>query len=159
MHDEYRNLYQNARRTAGLTQERWAEVLGISVESVRLYESGVNMPSDAVVLRMAEVAGQQIICYWHLLNKSRLASGILPDVREKPLAEAVLDLLVKLREFNGDGMQELARIAADGLVAPSEKEVYDYAMRQLRALITAGLHMEYAKGGALDGVHHEAAGG
>lgn len=51
MQDECRNLYYNARRTAGLTQERWAEVLGISVESVRLYESGANMPSGEIALR------------------------------------------------------------------------------------------------------------
>lgn len=159
MQDECRNIYTNARRTAGLTQERWAELLGISVEAVRLYESGVNMPSDSVVLRMAEVAGQHIVCYWHLLQKSRVAAGILPDVEEKPLPEAVLDLLVKLRDFSEDGMQELTRIAADGNVSPGEREVFDYAMRQLRALVSAGLHMEYAKGGGLDGIHHTTAGG
>ncbi len=159
MQDDYRNIYLNARRTAGLTQERWAEVLGISVESVRLYEGGMNMPSDNVVLRMAEVAGQHIICYWHLLAKSRVAAGILPEITEKPLPEAVLDLLVKLQDFSEDGMQDLTRIAADGMVAAEEREAYTYAMAQLRALVAAGLHMEYTKGGRPDGLHHETAGG
>jgi len=159
MQDDYRNIYQSARRTAGLTQERWAEVLGISVEAVRLYETGQNMPGDGVVLRMAEVAGQHIICYWHLLNKSRVAAGILPEITEKALPEAVLDLLVKLRNFSEDGMQELLRIAADGEVSPEEREAYDFALRQLRAVVAAGLHVEYAKGGGKDGVHHQTAGG
>ena len=145
MQDACRNLYYNARRTAGLTQERWAEVLGISVESVRLYEGGVNMPSDEIALRMAETAGQQIICYWHLLNKSRAAAHLLPKVEEKPLPEAVLNLLVKLRDFSEDGMQDLIRIAADGRVDPEEREPYEYAMRQLRALVAAGLHVEFAE--------------
>lgn len=37
---------------------------------------------------------------------------------EKRLPEAVLDLLVKVRNFSEDGMQDLARIAADGRVTP-----------------------------------------
>ncbi len=147
MQEDYRNIYLDARRTAGLTQERWAEVLGISVEAVRLYESGTNMPSDGVVLRMAEAAGQHIICYWHLLRKSRVAADILPEVREKALPEAVLDLLCRLKEFSADGMEDLIRIAADGRVDASEREPYICAMNQLRALVSAGLHMEYAKGG------------
>ena len=146
MQEDCINIYTNARRTAGLTQERWAEMLGISVEAVRLYESGTNMPGDGVVLRMAEVAGQHIICYWHLLNKSRVAAGILPEISEKALPEAVLDLLIKLRDFNEDGMQELLRIAADGTVSKDEREVYFDALGQLKNLIAAGLHVEYAKG-------------
>lgn len=147
MQDEYRNLYYNARRTAGLTQERWAEALGISVESVRLYESGANMPSDEIALRMAEVTGQQIICYWHLLQKSKAAAQLLPQLEKKPLPESVLNLLVKLREFLNDGMQDMARIAADGHVDETERKAYDHAMRELWELLAAGMCVEYAEGG------------
>lgn len=35
MEQEYRNIYRRARTAAGLTQERWAEILGISVDSVK----------------------------------------------------------------------------------------------------------------------------
>ena len=44
MQDNCRNIYKTARLAAGLTQERWAEVLGISTESVRLYETGRGLP-------------------------------------------------------------------------------------------------------------------
>ena len=145
MQGECRNLYYNARRTAGLTQERWAEALGISVESVRLYEAGVNMPSDEIALRMAEVAGQQIICYWHLLQKSKAAACLLPQLEKKRLPESVLNLLVKLREFTDDGMKDLTRIAADGRVDPDERKAYNYAMQQLRELLAAGMCVEYAE--------------
>ena len=62
MQGKCRNIYENSRRTAGLTQERWAEAIGCSVESVRLYESGRGMPSDDIVLRMADVSGMQMLC-------------------------------------------------------------------------------------------------
>ena len=145
MQEPCRNLYYHARRTAGLTQERWAEALGISVESVRLYESGANMPSDEIALRMAEVAGQQIICYWHLLQKSKAAAQLLPQIDRKPLPQSVLDLLVKVHEFLENGMQDLTRIAADGRVDESECKAYGRAMQQLRELLAAGMCVEYAE--------------
>ena len=40
------NIYRNARLAAGLTQERWAEYLGISTEAVRQYENGTIMPQE-----------------------------------------------------------------------------------------------------------------
>lgn len=51
-----RNIYQAARRAAGLTQEAAAERLGISVESIRAYETGLRVPP-------MEVADLMVICY------------------------------------------------------------------------------------------------
>ena len=147
MQESSRNLYFNARRTAGLTQERWAELLGISVESVRLYESGANLPSDEIALKMAEATGQQIICYWHLLHKSKVAAELLPEVETKPLPEAVLDLLVKVQDFSRNGMLDLLRIASDGRIDIEERASYNSALDQLKALLRAGLHVEYAEEG------------
>lgn len=144
MQPNYGNIYQNARRTAGLTQERWAELLGVSVESVRLYENDTYMPNDEIALRMAEAAGQQIICYWHLLKKSAMANRLLPKIDKKTLPEAVLNLIVNLQSFAEVGMHDLTRIAADGRVDAQEKEAYDRAMNQLGALLRAGLGVEYA---------------
>lgn len=145
MKENLRNVYQNARRTAGLTQERWAEVLGITPEAVRQYERGVITPQDDIVLRMAEVAGQHIICYWHLLNKSRVAAQLLPELQEKELPEAVLTLLVQIEALQDTGLRELIRIAADGKVDPSERPAFDQAVAQLVDLIQAALHVKFAK--------------
>ena len=49
MPEEYRNIYKNARRAAGYTQETAAEQLGLSVESVRAYETGQRIPPNDVV--------------------------------------------------------------------------------------------------------------
>lgn len=145
MQSECGNIYKNARAAAGLTQERWAELIGISDSAVRQYENGELLPSDGVVLRMAEVAGQHIICYWHLLNKSRVAASILPDVEEKTLPEAVLGLLVQIEDFCMRGLSELTRIAADGKISVEERGAYSLALAELRDLTSAALHVEYAK--------------
>lgn len=145
MQSDYRNIYQDARRTAGLTQERWAELLGISVDAVRQYETDRILPSDEVVLRMAEAAGQQIICYWHLIHKSRVAASLLPELDRKRLPEAVLSLLVAVRHFQDDGMRELTRIAADGKISPEEQADYMTAMEQLQSVVREALHLQFAE--------------
>ena len=139
------NIYRNARRTAGLTQERWAELLGVSGEAVRQYEAGVILPGDEIAVKMAEAAGQHIVCYWHLLNKSRAASQILPELKQKDLPEAVLSLLAKVKDFQADGLEQLLRIAADGQISEDERESYRVALQQIRELITAAWELQYAK--------------
>ena len=140
------NIYRIGRQTAGLTQERWAECLGVSVEAVRQYEGGIIMPGDDVVLRMAEVSGLHILAYWHLVRKSRLAAKILPELEEqKGLPEAVLGLLIQMDDFREDGMEKLLRIAADGKVSEDETEDYLQALDQLRELLRRGYELSYAE--------------
>ena len=143
----YGNIYRNARRAAGLTQERWAEFLGISVDSIRNYEAGVSFPQDDVLLQMADISGMKILPYWHLSMKSRIGGRILPELEEeKGLPEAVLALLVQIEDFQETGMKDLARIAADGKISEDEKEVFRNCLRQLRLLIRDAFALGYAKG-------------
>lgn len=101
-----------------MTQERFAEALDISVESVRQYESDKIMPSDDVVTRMVEISGQPVIGYWHLLNKSRVAADILPDVQECSLEQAVIKLLCRIRQFaENNNTNRLMDISEDGTPA------------------------------------------
>lgn len=109
------------------------------------YERGVILPTDEVVLRMAEAAGQQIICYWHLLNKSRVAGNVLPDVLRKTLPEAVLNLLVRIEDFSRTGLEDLKRLAADGKISADEIAAWGEALAQIRELVRAAYEMQYAE--------------
>ena len=55
MYPEYPNLYQRARKATYFSQEEAAELLGLSAESMKQYESGRRTPSDDTVHRMAEL--------------------------------------------------------------------------------------------------------
>ena len=146
MEGNCRNIYYNARRASGFTQERWAEHLGVSPEAVRQYESGKIMPSDDIVLQMAEISEQLKLPYWHLQRKSRLAGAILPELEEnKGLPEAVLDLLIQIDDFKTDGLPKLMRIAADGQISDEELADYDHAVEQLQQLIRKAFDLSYAK--------------
>lgn len=140
------NIYRNARQTAGLTQERWAECLGISVEAVRQYEAGTIMPGEDVLLMMADISGLKILPYWHLSQKSRIAAKILPELEEqKGLPEAVLALLIQIDDFREDGLRRLTRIAADGKISADETEEYETALRQIQELVRRAYALGYAE--------------
>lgn len=148
MQRNYGNIYKRARATAGLTQERWAEQLGISVESVRLYETGAGLPSDEVVTRMIEVAVLPVLGYWHLLTKSRVAADLLPDVPMVPLTQAVVQLLSRIREFDEQHrIRELLRIAEDGQIDAEERKDFDSIVHELDGIVQAAMALKFSEGG------------
>ena len=148
MQEGYRNICRIARQTAGLTQERWAEALDISVESVRLYESNKGAPSDEVVTRMIEVSSMPVLGYWHLLNKSRIAADILPELQDFSLPQAVIQLICKMRDFgNNHRTDKLMDIAADGRIDELERPEFDAIMSELSEIVRASMQLKYAQGG------------
>ena len=146
MEETVRNVCRIARKVAGQTQERWAESIDVSVESVRLYESGRAMPSDEVVTRMAEVSATPIICYWHLLNKSRVASKLLPPVEQLPLAQAALRLLRRMKGFFDKHRDDaLMEIAEDGKVELQEREDFGLILTELEAIVQAAMALRFSE--------------
>lgn len=146
MEQDTRNIYKSARLTAGLTQERWAEQLGVTADTVRLYESGRNYPSDEVAARMAEVAGMPVLGYWHLKHKSALANDELPDVPRLPLPQAVIGLLAAIDDLT-PSIKELLIIARDGVVDEGETELFLDILDDLEEVVQASLAVKYAERG------------
>ena len=162
MQHNYHNISQTGRRIAGMTQERWAEALDISVESVRLYESGRGMPSDDVATRMAEVSGAPVLGYWHLLNKSRVAADLLPQgdsaldevvlLDTIALPQAVIQLLRRIRDFDSSHrIDRLVDIAEDGRIDQDERPDFEQITRELDGIVQAAMQLKYARGGDEDG--------
>lgn len=142
------NIYKIARDTAGASASRWSEMLGVSTEAVRLYERGEITPADDIVLSMADISGLQILGTWHLRRKSAVAAEVLPPVERLPLAQAVVQLLARIRDFNaGHTADELLTIAEDGRVAPEEEERFKQIVRDLQPLISACMQIDYAERG------------
>ena len=65
------NIYKTARIKAGKTQEGAAEAIGISVESIKAYESYSRLPPAEIVDRMCIVYDALYLDYQH----NRIASG------------------------------------------------------------------------------------
>ena len=148
--DESRNIYYNARKTAGFTQERWAQMLGVSTQAVQQYEADINLPSEDIVQRMGEIAMLPPLVYWHLRHKSEIAAQELPPVERLPLAQAVCQLLARINDFQ-QRHRDLLQIAADGRVDELEKPVYTLALEELNAVVQAAIQLKFAEGGETDG--------
>ena len=141
------NIYRQARETAGMTQQRWAEMLGVSTEAVKRYEAGGYTPADDVVLSMADLSGLQILGTWHLRRKSAIGAGVIPDVERLPLAQAVVQLLAAIQTFEQRHHADaLLIISADGHVDAGEEERFREIVRDLGPLIQAAMQIDYAEG-------------
>ena len=142
-----RNIYKTARKVAGLTQERWAEAVGVSVDSIRGYETGAVVPADETVRAMAEISGLSPLAYWHLCNKSALAADTLPEVDQLPLPQAVLQLLCAINDFNAYNC-DLLDLAADGKITINEAAAWENICARLDRIIRAAIQVKVAEGGA-----------
>ena len=146
MEDHSRNICRIGRQAAGMTQERWAEAIGCSVEAIRGYERGEYMPSDDLALRMADAAGLPVLSHWHLLNKSFLARELLPDVRVVPLSVAALRAILAIKRFvDAHQADRLLEIAEDGRIDELEELDFQRILRELQGITAAAAALRYAR--------------
>lgn len=127
------NIYQTAREAQGITQEKAAELLGISVESLRAYECGRRLPPTAVVVGMVDVYNTQFLAYQHLKQDS-IADSLLPDICEKTMAEAVLSLIKEIADTN-DLIPTLISIASDGVIDKNELEAWEKIKKEFSDVV------------------------
>ena len=139
------NIYYNARMAAGLTQERWAELLGLTADTIRRYENGERLPDDYTVKTMAEISQVAALGYWHICRKCELLAGELPKVERLPLSQAVIRLLLAVKEIEPD-IDTLLEIARDGKVSHEEDADFEAALETLDGLVGAALGVKYAEG-------------
>ena len=78
MQSDCMNIYQTARKVAGLTQERAAELLGLSPRTLADYEAGLRLPPNDVADRMVTVYNSQLLAVQHLRGSTQFARELLP---------------------------------------------------------------------------------
>ncbi len=140
MQNDCTNIYQSARKIAGLTQERAAELLGLSVRSLADYEAGLRLPPNDVADQMVTVYNSQLLAVQHLRNSTQIARDLLPDVQTMGLPEAVLTLVDAVYAFADDRLdRELIDIARDGVISPDERERFDRVIDKIRDITAAAI--------------------
>lgn len=135
------NLYQRARLSTGLTQERAAELLGLSVESLKQYEGGKTVPKDETVARMVEVYRLPWLALEHAQATDTL--GVMPEVEPRPLPLASIALRNRLHDATGR-LDALLRIAEDGIIDDKERPEFDDIVLELRETMTAIYQVIYS---------------
>lgn len=143
MSEEYRNIYKAARRSAGLTQEAAAEKLGISVESIRAYETGGRIPSNEIVESMVICYNTQYLAYQHLHETNTLAAKIVPPLQERTMLEVAVRIYNRMNRFAAKhNVDKLMEIAEDGQIDEDERKLFDEIMADLREIVQSSMELE-----------------
>lgn len=148
MKSDYMTIYGRYRKAAGLTQERAAELLGVTVRSVAAWERGESVPPGMRVLAMADIYNAPTICIEHLRFNVAIARDVLPPVPYVHLPQAVCQLCAALRKVQEEHAEDqLLAIAADGRVDEMEERQFVELTEELDDVIAAALALRYAEGG------------
>lgn len=146
MPEEYRNIYKTCRKSAGLTQEAAAERLGISVESLRAYETSQRVPPNEVVELMVILYNAQHLAYQHLRETNALYSSVVPEVRPKSVLEASAKLTNRIFTFaESHADRRLLRIAEDNVIDAQERPEFDAILEDLQEIVEAALELRCAR--------------
>ena len=116
MADRYPSIYQRARKDACLTQEQAAELLSVSVETVKAWEQRQRVPRPEDVERMQAAYGTP----WLGLEYTR-ATALADDYRR------------------------LMEIAEDGRIDEWEAPEFERISENIQRVIAAGFEVLYAE--------------
>ncbi len=146
MPEEYRNIYKTCRRAAGFTQEAAAERLGISVESLRAYETGQRVPPDDVVELMSVLYNALHLIVQHVREKNAMYSRVVPEVPQCSVLEASARLTNRIYAFaDSHADRRLMRMAEDNVIDPVERPEFDAILEELQEIVEAALALRCAK--------------
>lgn len=146
MPEEYRNIYKTCRKAAGLTQEAAAERLGISVESLRAYETGQRVPPNEVVELMVILYNAQHLAFQHLRETNGLYNSVVPEIQPKSVLEASVKLDNRFDAFMASNkLRRLLRIAEDNIVDATEKAEFDFIQEELQGLLESIMELRCAR--------------
>lgn len=140
------NIYQTARRAAGLTQEAAADRLALSVESLRAYETGQRIPGNDIVARMCVVYDTQFLGVQHLQLSAALLPVCIQEARPERLELATIKLVNRIIAFaNRHRNDQLLAIAEDGIIDEEERPQFLAIAAELDEIIRAALALRYTE--------------
>lgn len=151
------NIYKSAREKTVYTQESVAELLHVSVESIRAYETGKRRPADDMVVSMMELYDYKYLGYQHLMSSP--LNSILPEVKLCSIQQSSMKLLRLLRHFAKDErVEQLLEIAEDGVIDDFEMPVYLDIMDELNDIVQTVLSLDFGVKKSPDCISEKSAG-
>lgn len=147
------NPYKTARRFAGLTQERAAALLNVSVDSLRDYESDLRPVPNDIAFAMCSIYNANYLAIEHL-RMSSIGRAALPRFKLCDLPVAVLGLLDAVQKFV-DKNPEMIGITADGVISSEEQGEWRQILVLVDNLQSALLTVKFASVGESGRKSHE----
>lgn len=133
MSNDCENLYKVCRTSAGLTQERAAELLAVSPRTLSEYENGHQRVPDDIVDAMSKHYKSPLLAWWHLRNTSILGK-YLPDV-VMPQTDGDMTAQLCIAEWRlRQVVDEIQRIMENGRLEEHEKPDFQRAIGFVRQI-------------------------
>lgn len=143
MPEEYQNIYKAARRAVGITQERAAELLCVSVRSLADYETGQRIPPGDVVDRMSTIYDNVALGIQHIRETNKLMARVVPELEERSLSEVTLRIYNRMIRFYRERkLDRLMEIAEDGKIDDTERPEHNEIISEMRDIIKSYMELD-----------------
>ncbi len=152
------NRYCQARLKAGTVNEKLltragaAEYLpGVTEDSLKKYELGINRPSNTVVALMADAYGEPELRSWYCANECPLGKDVT-EIEDMPPERAEIRMRRHLDAME-DALNEFAAMVEDGVITaeelsrvPAIKKQFIEAKQKVDEMLAAIEKIENRKG-------------
>lgn len=138
---EQKNIYKAARESMKITQLEAAELLDISIDSLRIYEYDRRVPTENIVLKMVEVYKAEYLLYQHI-KKSQLGNRLLPEISERNLSSAALTLHRQMKKYI-DHEEKLFDISSNDKVDEDEVKDFSEILGSLDEIVGAIMSLKF----------------
>lgn len=92
---------------------------GVTEDSLKKYELGINRPPNTVVALMADAYGEPELRSWYCANECPLGQDRVIEISDMPPERTALRMHRQLRLMQ-DSLDEFAEIVEDGVVTEDE---------------------------------------
>lgn len=148
MSENYPTIYQKARKRSCLSQEQAAEVLHVSLKTLKAWEYGERTPTNAAVMYMCEAYKTPWLALDHLRETADMLQVLPGDIKLQGLPTAAITLYNRVMTFANRyrRTEQLLAIAEDGAIDAQEQELFSQIVEDLDGIISAALQIKYAEG-------------
>lgn len=119
------------RKSAGLTQEVAAFLIGVSTRTLSAYERGEIKVPDSIIAEMAKKYNTPLLVWWHL--RKGPFKDFIPEI-DLPITEREMAFqIISAHDDLEKSSRLLKFILADGCISQDEEKRYKKAILHLRS--------------------------
>ncbi|NBI08093.1 helix-turn-helix domain-containing protein [Senegalia massiliensis] len=144
MGKRYGNLYKIARKNTNLTQEKAAQFLRVSKDSLSAYERGITPTPDDIVCKMIELYKSEWLAYEHLRQSTMVGRKYLPEINHSDIAESVLKFQKEIDDLSSV-RRDMFSIACDGVIDNEELNRWNQVTKEVHEVAGAALNLIFTK--------------
>lgn len=143
MNTSFTTMMVLARKSAGLTQEKAADLIGLSRRGLAYYEQG-RIPTDQVMARMMTVYDSPALGYAYLSTQFATGKALLPQMRLVGVSAGAMQLHITMKQAVNE-YERLEKICCDDIITLEEAGEYADCLQTFKNLVGTIVSMALIK--------------